>query len=231
MPPRKAPAQKGLSAARAFLPLSAGIVLCGAVIFLLGFSNLFPVEYVRAIDDLPLQPSWPAKLDTNAYNLRMLSLAHIDVASTSFALGISTTTVIATGTIPVAWTASTSVSVFGRNWPHGAAYPYGDAIFPWKRIVAYYGNFYSKQMGVLGEYPQDEVLAKLASTTAAWQAADPSTPTIPAIQYIAVVAQGSAGKDGKWRARMPDEEIEKALAMANQMHGLLILDVQVGLST
>src|SRR5487761_2160336 len=85
-------------------------------------------------------------------------------------------------------------------------------------------------MGVLGEYPEPQVLAMLASTTKEWQAADPSTPVIPAIDYIAVTAQGSAGSDGMYRARMPNSPIQKALAMANQVHGLLILDVQVGLS-
>ncbi len=35
------------------------------------------------------------------------------------------------------------------------------AILPGKRIVAYYGNPQSKKMGVLGEYPKDEMLQKL----------------------------------------------------------------------
>jgi hypothetical protein len=29
---------------------------------------------------------------------------------------------------------------------------------PFNRIVSYYGNFYSKYMGVLGQYPEDEML-------------------------------------------------------------------------
>ena len=47
------------------------------------------------------------------------------------------------------------------RWPVKAAYPNAGAILPFKRIVAYYGNFYSKQMGVLGEYPPKEMLARL----------------------------------------------------------------------
>ena len=116
-------------------------------------------------------------------------------------------------------------------WPVKAAYPEVGAILPFKRIVAYYGNFYSAQMGVLGEYPEQQLLSMLASTTAKWAAADPTTPTLPAIQYIAVVAQGTAGREGKYILRMPDDQIDKALDMANRMHGILILDVQVGLST
>jgi hypothetical protein len=110
-------------------------------------------------------------------------------------------------------------------------YLFPGALLPFNRIVAYYGNFYSKGMGILGEYPADVVLAKLASTTELWAASDPTTPVIPAIHYIVVVAQAGAGKDGKYILRMPDEEIERAIALAEQVHGIVILDVQVGKST
>jgi hypothetical protein len=83
---------------------------------------------------------------------------------------------------------------------------------------------------VLGEYPPDQMLAMLASTSAMWAAADPSTPVVPALDYIVVTAQASAGKDGKYRARMPDGQVQKILQMANQINGIVILDVQVGLS-
>ncbi len=35
------------------------------------------------------------------------------------------------------------------------------AIFPYYRVVAYYGNMYSKNMGVLGQYPPKIMLEKL----------------------------------------------------------------------
>ena len=86
-------------------------------------------------------------------------------------------------------------------------------------------------MGVLGEYPEDIMLAKLESEIEKWETADPSTPVVPALHYIAVVAQGSAGKDGKYRARMPEAEINKVLAMAEKINGIVFLDIQVGFST
>jgi hypothetical protein len=116
-------------------------------------------------------------------------------------------------------------------WPVGTVYPQGGAILPFSRIVAYYGNFYSTQMGILGAYPPQVVIPMLQAEVHAWEAADPSTPVIPAIQYIAVVAQGSAGADGKYRLRMPDSQIDEAVSLANQVHGIVILDVQVGEST
>ena len=110
-------------------------------------------------------------------------------------------------------------------WPVKTAYPLPGALLPFNRIVAYYGNLYSKGMGVLGQYPPDQMLAMLEAEVAKWQVADPSTPVIPALQYIAVVAQGSPGADGKYRDRMPDSEIDKVLAMAGEIHGIVFLDV------
>ena len=123
-------------------------------------------------------------------------------------------------------------------WPAEAVRPNGGALLPFNRIIAYYGNLYSKKMGVLGEYPEDEMLAKLAVEVKKWEVADPETPVIPALHYIAVVAQGSAGADGKYRSRMPDKEIEKVLAMAEKIPAradgqgaIVFLDIQVGFST
>ena len=48
---------------------------------------------------------------------------------------------------------------------------------------------------------------------------------------IAAVAQGSAGRDGMWRARMDSAMIEKVYGWAKQRNALLFLDVQVGKST
>src|SRR5215472_17397945 len=36
------------------------------------------------------------------------------------------------------------------RWPVKTAYPGAGALLPFNRIVAYYGNLYSKNMGVLG---------------------------------------------------------------------------------
>jgi hypothetical protein len=116
-------------------------------------------------------------------------------------------------------------------WPVKTVYPNGGALLPFNRIVAYYGNLYSKRMGVLGQYPEAEMLSRLEAEVKKWEIADPSTPVIPALHYIAVVAQGSAGADGKYRARMPASEIDKVIAMADKIHGIVFLDIQVGFST
>ncbi len=168
-------------------------------------------------------------LDQNDYNARLLALAHISPLSVMATT--ATSTGLASTTPRIFSTATTSVMVEGARWPVPTVYPKAGALLPFKRIVAYYGNFYSKGMGVLGEYPADVVLAKLASTTELWAAADPNTPVVPAIHYIAVVAQAGPGKEGKYILRMPDAEIEHALELAQRVNGIVILDVQVGKST
>ena len=117
------------------------------------------------------------------------------------------------------------------RWPvKNAPYPVAGAVLPFKRVVAFYGNLYSKKMGILGELPPKEMLAKLKGEVKRWEAADPKTPVQPALHYIAVVAQGDGGKDGKYRYRMPFKQIDSILVLAKSINALVFLDVQVALS-
>jgi hypothetical protein len=116
-------------------------------------------------------------------------------------------------------------------WPvKNTPYPLAGAILPYKRVVAFYGNLYSKRMGILGELPPKEMLAKLKVEVKNWEKADPTTPVQPALHYIAVVAQGDGGKDGKYRYRMPFKQIDTVLSLAKKAHAIVFLDIQVALS-
>jgi hypothetical protein len=53
-------------------------------------------------------------------------------------------------------------------------------------------------------------------------------PVQPALEYIAVTAQRNAGKDGKYRLRMPFSQIDKALELAGSINAILFSDIQVG---
>ncbi|HYD92921.1 MAG TPA: hypothetical protein VEB18_00450 [Candidatus Paceibacterota bacterium] len=186
-----------------FLLSLGGLVLLIGLVFL---PHLYATTYVRGGETDTKKENREPVLDTAAYDAKMRALAHVDVAST---------------------TASSTPGL----WPVEAPYPKPGAILPFNRIVAYYGNFYSRNMGVLGEYPKDEMLAKLRAEKVVWEAADPTTPVVMAINYIAVTAQEHAQADGKYRLRMPDSQIDYALSLANEIDGIVILDVQVGLST
>jgi hypothetical protein len=116
------------------------------------------------------------------------------------------------------------------RWPVKTVYPNAGAILPFKRIVAYYGNLYSKQMGALGAFPPNEMLEKLQGEVKKWQAADTTMEVEPALHYIAVTAQGSPGKDGKYKLRMPFKQIDTVLGLAARINAIVFLDVQVGKS-
>ena len=113
------------------------------------------------------------------------------------------------------------------KWPAKAPYPLAGAILPYNRIVAFYGNLFSKKMGILGEIPKKEMLAKLKGEVAKWQAADPSIPVIPALHYVAVTAQGTPQKDNMYRYRMPFKQIDTIVSWAKEINAQVFVDIQV----
>ena len=164
---------------------------------------------------IPLKPKAP-ELDRAAYDAKMLAVANL--SSTTLAL-LASSTVSSAEKSHVKWPV--------RNTP----YPKAGALLPFNRIIAYYGNFYSRGMGVLGEYDEPVMLERLRAEVRAWEAADPATPVVPAIHYIVTTAQQLPQKDGMYTLRMPDDQIDKALAIAEKMNGVVFVDFQVGLST
>ena len=205
-------------------PVYFTLVVGGFMVFAIGafvtFSALPDVEYSRlaamvASSTLagPTMRERPV-LDKELYDQRMWELANN---------GTSTRPIAPTGT-------TTATTTKKYLWPVKAAYPLGGALLPFNRIVAYYGNFYSTRMGILGEFDEATVLEKFRTQIAEWEKADPKTPVVPAIEYIAITAQESP-VDGTYRARMPHDQIDKAITMAEKVDGIVILDVQVGLST
>jgi hypothetical protein len=117
------------------------------------------------------------------------------------------------------------------KWPAKIVYPLPGAILPYNRVVAYYGNLYSKKMGILGELPKNQMLAKLKGEVAKWQTADPTIPVIPALHYVATTAQSTPQKDSMYRYRMPFHQIDTILNWANEIKGIAFVDVQVAHST
>ena len=115
------------------------------------------------------------------------------------------------------------------KWPTRPTAP--GALLPSSRIIAYYGNPHSKKMGVIGEYPEAQMLGMLDKTVAEWQAADPATPVMPAIHLVTVVAQGAPGADGMWRRREDSSMIERTYRWAQSRKGVLFLDIQASHST
>lgn len=216
--------------------LVVAAVLCTAGLVMAGNALFAGVEYQQLVsavtsgevvteEEAAMPSNWPLPLDTARYDALLLDL--IDYKPPVQATTSSSTPLIS----DLVFASTTNVTIRGKAWPPANPYPHGGAILPEKRIVAYYGNFYSRYMGILGEYPREEVLQRLLNTADAWEAADPETPVVPAIHYIAMVAQADAGADGMYRNVMPDAHIGQALEMAREIDGIAFIDLQVGLST
>ena len=117
------------------------------------------------------------------------------------------------------------------KWPvKNDVLPIDGAILPFNRIIAYYGNLYSKKMGALGEYAPKDMWRRLNAEVAKWNKADTMIKSIPAIHYIATVASGEAGKTGFYNNRMPEKQIDSALTIAKMHNAIVFLDIQVSLS-
>lgn len=206
------------------------VVLCVLAVlgvYFIGFSNIGALEY-NADGPIPaLKKEKRAELDKDDYNSRMLAMSQLFPP----VLAAGATTTPETAFTKATATDSMSVSTPLAKWPTAAAYPLPGAILPFNRIIAYYGNFYSTKMGALGEYPEEQMLSMLKGEVAKWTAADPEMPAIPAIHYIAATAQGSAGEDGMYRFRMPDDQIDHAVSLAKKIDGIVFLDLQIGMST
>lgn len=114
-------------------------------------------------------------------------------------------------------------------WPVVPVLP--GALLPASRIVAYYGNPLSTQMGILGALPPEQMLDKLAQTAREWAKADSTHTVRPALQLIATVAQGRKGPDGLYRVRHSDSLIAEVAGWAERRNWLMFLDIQVGWST
>jgi len=206
-----------------------------------GDSKPEPFESAKA----PTKDSSPGVV-TKAPAARTAPVVHAPASSQpDTAMGASTKAAIdsaillTVATQPKSRTKADSISLVATiraglknpGWPVRGPDPAAGAILPGKRIVAFYGNPLSKKMGILGEIPYDQMLAKLDTVAGQWRAADPSTPVQPALHLIVSVAQPQPGKDGMYRQRSDPDLIEKIYGFAKARGAITILDVQAGKST
>jgi hypothetical protein len=105
------------------------------------------------------------------------------------------------------------------------------SVLPSRRVVTYYGNPLATAMGILGEVPPQQMLARLRQQVEAYAKAAPDKLIQPALELVAIVAQAGPGADGMYRLKMDTELIEEVAGWAESNGCLLILDVQVGRSS
>lgn len=84
------------------------------------------------------------------------------------------------------------------------------------------------RLGIVGELGKEALVARLQEQATAYE---DDRPVQGAIHLIAEVAQAEPGWDGLYLNCMPDELIEEYADLARRNGLLLILDLQIGLST
>lgn len=123
------------------------------------------------------------------------------------------------------------VPALDTAWPPAASRPVpyrADALLPASRIVAFYGTPLSTRMGILGELPRDQMLARLDTVAAQWAAVDSTRTVRPALHLIVTVAQPLPGADGMYRLRHGDAVIGWVVDWADARGWLVFLDIQAG---
>ena len=102
----------------------------------------------------------------------------------------------------------------------------GRALFPNRRIVAFYGAAGIPRLGVLGTAPPEKLWPQLATQAAHYD--QPGTPALPAYELVAFITQAAPGPDRTYASRITDETMDVYLDTVRAHHGLLILDIQPG---
>lgn len=115
-----------------------------------------------------------------------------------------------------------------REGPDGWAW---QTDMPAHRIVAFYGNPLSSVMGPLGQYSDDDLIAKLRDQAQTYATLDPAHPVVPAFDYVTPIVQPVPMDDNSWVYRMPTDSVEHYIKLANDNHMLFFFDMQLGHST
>jgi hypothetical protein len=111
--------------------------------------------------------------------------------------------------------------VRGPELPRG-----GYTLFPSYQLVGFCGTPGAPALGELqGNLPGKAT--KLEGFVSKYTG---TRPTLPVFELIAVVVQSGAGSDGKYRRRVSDEVVDQYLKLAREHRGLLLLNIQPGMS-
>jgi hypothetical protein len=103
----------------------------------------------------------------------------------------------------------------------------GRTIFPDYRLVGFAGHPHAAALGRLGIGNLDDRAKEIEKVAAPLAG---GRKVLPVLELIATVVQGSPGRDGTYRVRGSDAMIAEYLAAARKVDGILLLDIQPGLS-
>lgn len=106
-----------------------------------------------------------------------------------------------------------------------------EGLLPDHRLLMYYGFPEENRMGILGEFPPEELLPKLLAQMAEYEAVINDRPWKPGLELIASVAQRDPGPDGMYIADTGGHWLDMYTQFTEQNNMFLLLDVQMGLKT
>jgi len=125
------------------------------------------------------------------------------------------------GTATPTATCSTGKPQQPSRLPRGA-----ERILPDHRVVAYYGNATTDELGVLGETGPNKAARRVERAARPFRTKQ--RPVLPAFELIVTVAQSSAGSDGDYSHPTEPELVRQWLEAARRHEMLLVLDIQPG---
>jgi len=114
------------------------------------------------------------------------------------------------------------VAATGVQLPAG-----GQVLFPGRRMVALYGHPGTPVLGVLGEQPVAEAVARARRLAREYRKVS-AEPVVPAFEIIATVASASPGRDGDYSSEAPVAMLRPWIDAAGKAGVYVVLDLQPG---
>ncbi|MEX2624616.1 MAG: hypothetical protein WD651_12920 [Acidimicrobiia bacterium] len=102
----------------------------------------------------------------------------------------------------------------------------GLIMFPGRRLVAYYGNPSTPNLGILGAQNADETINKLIPIATEYSA--DGVLTVPTFEIIATVASANAGSDDDYSEETPLDVLRPWIEIAGERGVYVVLDLQPG---
>lgn len=99
------------------------------------------------------------------------------------------------------------------------------------RLIAFYGNPHSAQMGILGEKTPQALMTQLKQQAQVYSNVDPAHPAIPTIELITTIAQRTPGPEGHYYHMTSKDDIKQYAKLAKDNGAILLLDIQLGSDT
>ena len=151
------------------------------------------------------------RADTRAIeDLSTQQPAHVIAAGSAFG---------ATGLL----SARLAVAATGVQLPGG-----GQVVLPGRRLVAMYGHPGTAGLGVLGEQPLPQAIARAKRLAAPYVPLSGDTPVVPAFELIATVAQANPGVGGDYSFEAPISLLKPWVDAAGKAGMYVVLDLQPG---